>query len=165
MLWRPSPLWPGHWSLGTVLTLCLGVVEPLPLSGRLPGCAEEASGFLLECDSSVLGALQKHLALYKIRRKVTMETRPELRVWAVLPNAPQADQAAPLQERAEATAILTRDPRTECMGWRLLTQEEGPALVPGARLGDPQDYHTHRYQQGMGGQGCGVAGEVSGVGS
>ncbi|XP_047393942.1 putative transferase CAF17, mitochondrial isoform X2 [Sciurus carolinensis] len=116
---------------------------------RLPECAEAASGFFLECDSSVLGALQKHLALYKIRRKVTMEPRPELRVWAVLPSAPQADQAAPLQERAEATAILTRDPRTACMGWRLLTQEQGPALVPRARLGDLQDYHAHRYQQGI----------------
>ncbi|KAI6048454.1 putative transferase CAF17, mitochondrial isoform X1 [Marmota monax] len=115
----------------------------------LPGYAEEASSFFLECDSSVLGALQKHLALYKIRRKVTMEPRPELRVWAVLPNSPQADQTAPLQERAEATAILTRDPRTACMGWRLLTQEEGPALLPRAQLGDLQDYHTHRYQQGI----------------
>ncbi|EHB18108.1 hypothetical protein GW7_06475 [Heterocephalus glaber] len=35
------------------------------------------------------------------------------------------------------------------MGWRLLTQDTGPALVPGARLGDPQDYRAHRYQQGV----------------
>ncbi|KAL2769066.1 putative transferase CAF17, mitochondrial isoform 2 [Daubentonia madagascariensis] len=35
------------------------------------------------------------------------------------------------------------------MGWRLLTQDEGPALVPGGRLGDSRDYHQHRYRQGV----------------
>ncbi|XP_074168272.1 putative transferase CAF17, mitochondrial isoform X2 [Rhinolophus sinicus] len=35
------------------------------------------------------------------------------------------------------------------MGWRLLAQDEGPALVPGGRLGDLQDYHWHRYRQGV----------------
>lgn len=116
----------------------------------LPQCTEEAPGFLLECDSSVLGALQKHLTVYKIRRKVTVEPHPELRVWAVLPCDPQTPEAAPLEERAEATTILTRDPRTMRMGWRLLTQDDdGPALVPRGQLGDLQDYHMHRYQQGI----------------
>ncbi|XP_043323031.1 putative transferase CAF17, mitochondrial isoform X2 [Cervus elaphus] len=35
------------------------------------------------------------------------------------------------------------------MGWRLLSQGEGSALVPGGRLGDLQDYHRHRYKQGV----------------
>jgi hypothetical protein len=126
---------------------------PCLSSGRLPECPEEAPGFLLECDSSTLDALQKHLALYKIRRKVMVEPHPELHVWAVLPSTPQAPEAVPLQERVGATAILTRDPRTSHMGWRLLTQDHGPALVPGGQLGDLQDYHTHRYQQGMDGKG------------
>lgn len=99
----------------------------------------------------MLGALQRHLALYKIRRKVTVEPRPELRVWAVLPRTPEeAGGAAPLREQAEGATILTRDPRTARMGWRLLTQDEGLALVPGGRLGDLRDYHRHRYQQGVG---------------
>ncbi|KAK7798724.1 hypothetical protein U0070_000241 [Myodes glareolus] len=115
----------------------------------LPESTEEAPGFLLECDSSVLGTLQKHLSMYKIRRKVTVEPRPELHVWAVLPCAPHTPEAAPLEERVEATTILTRDPRTVRMGWRLLTQNDGPALVPRAQLGDLQDYHMHRYQQGI----------------
>ncbi|XP_008588621.1 PREDICTED: putative transferase CAF17, mitochondrial, partial [Galeopterus variegatus] len=116
---------------------------------RLHERSEEVQDFLLECDSSVLGALQKHLVLYKIRRKVTVEQMPEMRVWAVLPNTPEAGRAAPLQERAEAPAILTRDPRTARMGWRLLTQGESPGLVRGGRLGDRWDYHHHRYQQGV----------------
>ncbi|KAK2495248.1 hypothetical protein MC885_021439 [Smutsia gigantea] len=110
----------------------------------------QAPAFLLECDSAVLGALQRHLALYKIRRKVTVESYPELRVWAVLPDAPEeASAAATLQEQAQGTAILTRDPRTARMGWRLLAQDEGPALVAGGRLGDVQDYHRHRYRHGV----------------
>ncbi|XP_054374804.1 putative transferase CAF17, mitochondrial isoform X2 [Pongo abelii] len=127
--------------------LCVG-----PWCAPLPGLqehSEEVSGFLLECDSSVQGALQKHLALYRIRRKVTVEPHPELRVWAVLPSSPEACGAASLQERAGAATILIRDPRTARMGWRLLTQDEGPALVPGGRLGDLWDYHQHRYLQGV----------------
>ncbi|XP_025715873.1 putative transferase CAF17, mitochondrial isoform X1 [Callorhinus ursinus] len=116
---------------------------------RLPE-HDEAPAFLLECDRAVLGALQTHLALYKIRRKVTVEPRPKLRVWAVLPRTPEeAGGAAPLPEQAERTTILTRDPRTTRMGWRLLTQDEGLALVPGGRLGDLRDYHRYRYQQGV----------------
>jgi hypothetical protein len=45
--------------------------------------------------------------------------------------------------------MLIRDPRTARMGWRLLTQDDGPALVPRGQLGDLQDYHKYRYQQGM----------------
>ncbi|KAB1281549.1 Gap junction gamma-2 protein [Camelus dromedarius] len=112
--------------------------------------SDEQPTFLLECDTSVLDALQRHLVLHRIRRRVTVEPCPELRVWAVLPCASEdASRAAPLQEKAEGTAILTRDPRTARMGWRLLSQDEGSALVPGARLGDLQDYHRHRYQQGV----------------
>lgn len=109
----------------------------------------ESPSFLLECDRTSLDTLPQHLALYRIRRKVKVEPWPECCVWAVLPAVAWAGQAVSLQERAEATSILTRDPRTVCMGWRLLTQDTGPDLVPGSMLGDPRDYHAHRYQQGM----------------
>ncbi|XP_044634029.2 putative transferase CAF17, mitochondrial isoform X1 [Equus asinus] len=111
---------------------------------------DQAPAFLLECDRAALGALQRHLALHRVRRKVTVEPRPELRVWAVLPGSPEeACGAAPLQEPAGSVAILARDPRTSRMGWRLLAEGQGPALVPGGRLGELQDYHRHRYQQGV----------------
>ncbi|KAM8764859.1 putative transferase CAF17, mitochondrial [Rhynchonycteris naso] len=115
----------------------------------LPEHADQAPTFLLECDSSVLGALQKYLVLHKIRRRVTVEPHPELRVWAVLPDTPEeAGGAVPLSEH-QGTAILARDPRTTHMGWRLLTQNEGPALVPRGRFRDVWHYHRHRYQQGI----------------
>lgn len=116
---------------------------------RLLERTDQAPAFLLECDRAALGALQRHLALHRVRRKVTVEPRPELRVWAVLPGSPEeACGAAPLQEPAGSVAILARDPRTSRMGWRLLAEGQGPALVPGGRLGELQDYHRHRYQQG-----------------
>ncbi|XP_019585375.2 putative transferase CAF17, mitochondrial isoform X1 [Rhinolophus sinicus] len=116
---------------------------------RVPERPDQTPAFLLECDSSVLGALQKHLALHKIRRKVTVERCPELRVWALLPLSPEEAGRTALLRGQESAAILTPDPRTACMGWRLLAQDEGPALVPGGRLGDLQDYHWHRYRQGV----------------
>lgn len=152
-----APCGPGYLSLCLVLhelgELAMGrnscSSKPMSVSCRLLEGTEEAPSFLLECDSSVLGTLQKHLTVYKIRRKVTVEPHPELHVWAVLPCASQTSEAAPLEERVEATTMLIRDPRTARMGWRLLTQDDGPALVPRGQLGDLQDYHMYRYQQGM----------------
>ncbi|XP_008059793.1 putative transferase CAF17, mitochondrial [Carlito syrichta] len=109
---------------------------------------EETPGFLLECDGSVQGELLKHLALYRIRRKVSVEPHPDLRVWSVLPCTSEPGGTLPLQELTE-TAILTCDPRTVRMGWRLLTQDEGPVLVTRGRLGDLRDYHRYRYLQGV----------------
>ncbi|XP_030895251.1 putative transferase CAF17, mitochondrial, partial [Leptonychotes weddellii] len=68
---------------------------------RLPE-HDEAPAFLLECDRAALGALQRHLALYKIRRKVTVEPRPELRVWAVLPRTPAEAGGAVPEDRAQS---------------------------------------------------------------
>nr|KAF6480367.1 iron-sulfur cluster assembly factor IBA57 [Molossus molossus] len=116
---------------------------------RLPEHADQGPTFLLECDSSVLGALQKHLVLHKIRRKVLVEPCPELHVWAVLPGIPEEASGAEPLPKHQGTTILTRDPRTTHMGWRLLTQDESPALVPRGRLADVWDYHRHRYQQGV----------------
>lgn len=151
--------WSGHsciWKAQLCLTMALPTVCPAHLLCnstslcRLPEHSDEQPTFLLECDSSVLDALQRHLVLHRIRRKVTVEPCPELRVWAVLPCAPEeAGRSVPLQEKAQCTTILTRDPRTARMGWRLLSQDEGSALVPGGRPGDLQDYHRHRYQQGV----------------
>ncbi|XP_037679179.1 putative transferase CAF17, mitochondrial [Choloepus didactylus] len=118
---------------------------------RLHGSEDEEAGFLLECDSSVVDALQKHLILYKIRRKVVVEPCPEMSVWALLPGAPEASPALPLQEKAQGAMVLARDPRAACMGWRLLAPKEAPAwdLVPGGQPGDPRDYRQHRYRQGV----------------
>ncbi|KAK7944496.1 hypothetical protein WMY93_000224 [Mugilogobius chulae] len=42
-------------------------------------------GVLLECDHTLTDSILRHLKVYKIRRKVTVQPCPELSVWAVLP--------------------------------------------------------------------------------
>lgn len=111
---------------------------------------EATPGFLLECDSSVLGPLREHLARHRVRRKVIVEPCADLRVWAVLPSTPQASAALLPSTAAEASTILTRDPRTVRMGWRLLAHDETPAvMLSGGHLGALRDYHRHRYLQGV----------------
>ncbi|KAG8509292.1 putative transferase CAF17, mitochondrial [Galemys pyrenaicus] len=112
---------------------------------RLPEHGAEAPAFLLECDRGALAAVQRHLALHRVRRKVFVELHPEMCVWAALPGAPEAVPP----RAAEGAPIMAPDPRTARMGWRLLARGQGPAPVPGSRLGDVQDYHQHRYQQGV----------------
>ncbi|XP_004586396.2 putative transferase CAF17, mitochondrial [Ochotona princeps] len=104
--------------------------------------------FLLECDRPVLSELQEHLLRYRVRRKVTVELFTELCVWAVLPSSPEAGDVL-LPKEAGTPTILTPDPRTIRMGWRLLTCDMAPSLLPGGHLGALREYHRHRYLQGI----------------
>lgn len=112
---------------------------------RLHGSPAEEPHILLECDSSVLDSIQKHLKLYKIRRKVTITPCPDLSLWAVIPG-----DASALPKSPEQALLLTPDPRTEVMGWRLIAKKGAnlAEIIPGSHVGDVQDYHRHRYKQG-----------------
>ncbi|NXM78206.1 CAF17 transferase, partial [Serilophus lunatus] len=117
---------------------------------RLPGSVGEDPQLLLECDSSVLEPLQKHLQLYKIRRKVDIGPRPDLSLWAVIPGEQAAHTTSSLPKCSQAL-LLTPDPRTQVMGWRLITKKGAnlSEVIPGSEVGDVQDYHRHRYRQGI----------------
>ncbi|NWT19789.1 CAF17 transferase, partial [Vireo altiloquus] len=117
---------------------------------RLHKSTAEEPHILLECDSSVLDSIQKHLKLYKIRRKVTITPCPELSLWAVIPGEQPGD-ASSLPKSADQALLLTPDPRTEVMGWRLIAKKGAnlSEIIPGSQVGDVQDYHRHRYKQGI----------------
>ncbi|NWS30893.1 CAF17 transferase, partial [Polioptila caerulea] len=117
---------------------------------RLHGNTAEEPHILLECDSSVLDSIQKHLKLYKIRRKVTITPCPELSLWAVIPGEQPGD-ASSLPKRADQALLFTPDPRAEVMGWRLIAKKGAnlSEIIPGSQIGDVQDYHRHRYKQGI----------------
>uniref|UniRef100_A0A8V1A585 IBA57 homolog, iron-sulfur cluster assembly n=2 Tax=Gallus gallus TaxID=9031 RepID=A0A8V1A585_CHICK len=108
---------------------------------------EEEPHILLECDSSVLDAIQKHLKLYKIRRKVSISPCLDLSLWAVVPG----EQAGDISRYADRALVLTPDPRAEVMGWRLIIKAGAnlPEIIPGSRIENVQDYHRHRYKQGI----------------
>lgn len=116
---------------------------------RLHRSPAEEPHLLLECDSSVLDSIQKHLKLYKIRRKVTIAPCPELSLWAVIPGEQPGDSSS-LPKCADPALILTPDPRAEVMGWRLIAKKGAnlSEIIPGSQVGDVQDYHRHRYKQG-----------------
>ncbi|NWR46639.1 CAF17 transferase, partial [Regulus satrapa] len=117
---------------------------------RLHRSAAEEPHILLECDGSVLDSIQKHLKLYKIRRKVTIAPCPELSLWAVIPGEQPGD-ASSLPKCADQALLLTPDPRAEVMGWRLIAKKGAnlSEIIPGSQVGDVQDYHRHRYKQGI----------------
>ncbi|XP_074754314.1 iron-sulfur cluster assembly factor IBA57, mitochondrial isoform X2 [Athene noctua] len=112
---------------------------------------EEEPHILLEYDSSVLDAIQKHLKLYKIRRKVNITPCLDLALWAVIPGEQAEDIASSLTKCVDKALILTPDPRTEVMGWRLITKKgaDPSEIIPGSHIGNIQDYHRHRYKQGI----------------
>ncbi|KFZ65282.1 hypothetical protein N321_09843, partial [Antrostomus carolinensis] len=118
---------------------------------RLHESPEEEPHILLECDSGVLEAIQKHLKLYKIRRKVNITPCLDLSLWAVVPREKAGDITSSLAKRADQALILTPDPRTEVMGWRLITKKGAnlSEIIPGSQIGNIQDYHRHRYKQGI----------------
>ncbi|NWV27497.1 CAF17 transferase, partial [Origma solitaria] len=117
---------------------------------RLHRSTAEEPHILLECDSSVLDSIQKHLKLYKIRRRVTITPCPDLSLWAVIPGEQPGD-ASSLPKCADQALLLTPDPRTEVMGWRLIAKKGAnlSEIIPGSQVGDVQDYHRHRYKQGV----------------
>ncbi|KAM4907334.1 putative transferase CAF17, mitochondrial isoform 2-T2 [Sylvia borin] len=116
---------------------------------RLHGSTAEEPHILLECDSSVLESIQKHLKLYKIRRKVTIAPCPDLSLWAVIPGEQPGD-ASSLPKCADPALLLTPDPRAEVMGWRLIAKKGAnlSEIIPGSQVGDVQDYHRHRNSRG-----------------
>ncbi|NWH61034.1 CAF17 transferase, partial [Geococcyx californianus] len=118
---------------------------------RLHEGPEEEPHILLECDGGVLDAIQKHLKLYKIRRKVNIAPCLDLSLWAVLPGEPVGDISGSLTQHADQALVFTPDPRTEVMGWRLITKKGAnlSEIIPGSHIGNTQDYHRHRYKQGI----------------
>lgn len=108
--------------------------------------ADAFCGVLLECDTTVKDSILKHLKVYKIRRKVTIGTCPELSVWAVLPGLSKPELLTP-----EKALLLEADPRTVRMGWRLVTNsEEDPKnVIASCHKGNIEEYHKHRYTIGL----------------
>uniref|UniRef100_A0A8C8RNU8 Iron-sulfur cluster assembly factor IBA57, mitochondrial n=1 Tax=Pelusios castaneus TaxID=367368 RepID=A0A8C8RNU8_9SAUR len=118
---------------------------------RLHESQEEEPNILLECDYTVLDSVDKHLKLYKIRRKLNIAPCLDLSLWAVIPEEQSGDVSTIFDKCADKTLILTPDPRAEVMGWRLITSKEKNPLeiVPGSHIGNIKDYHRHRYKQGI----------------
>lgn len=115
--------------------------------------AEEGQGVFLECDGTLKDSIVKHLKMYKLRRKLTINPCPELSVWAVLPKQKNAGQEASKPELCSPDKALVwdADPRTQEMGWRLVLDSRVDPLdiVASCQKGDTGEYHRHRYTIGL----------------
>ncbi|XP_049602649.1 putative transferase CAF17 homolog, mitochondrial isoform X1 [Syngnathus scovelli] len=115
---------------------------------RAPG-----SGVLLECDSTMTDSLLRHLKIYKIRRKVDINSCPDLFVWAVLPLQQNCSQrlGKPELSSPEKAIAWETDPRTQDMGWRLVLESQVDPLdvIPSCQKGDTEEYNKHRYSIGL----------------
>lgn len=91
----------------------------------------QSDGYLLDCAAKGLEDLLRRLAMYRLRAKVTIESRPEL------PVAAAWDGGAP----EEVTAAFP-DPRYSEMGLRLLAANAVPTT-------DAAAYHARRIAAGL----------------
>ncbi|XP_065600916.1 putative transferase CAF17, mitochondrial isoform X2 [Cyrtonyx montezumae] len=89
--------------------------------------------------------------LYKIRRKVSIAPCHNLSLWAVIPGEHAGDISSSLRQYADRALVLTPDPRAEVMGWRIIIKTGVNVLevIPGSRIEGIQNYHRHRYKQGI----------------
>ncbi|XP_067308238.1 putative transferase CAF17 homolog, mitochondrial [Pseudorasbora parva] len=111
------------------------------------------NGVLLECDNIVQESIMRLLKVYKIRRKVNISLCPSLSLWALLPWNKDAvlGKSKPDVTAADKVLVLEQDPRTELMGWRMITscQDNLHEIVSACRRGNTEEYHRHRYEIGL----------------
>ncbi|XP_016139241.1 putative transferase CAF17 homolog, mitochondrial [Sinocyclocheilus grahami] len=119
----------------------------------LKGNPDGFNGVLLECDSTVQDSIMQLLKVYKIRRKVNFSLCPSLSLWALLPQNKAAvlGQSKPDVTAADKVLVLEQDPRTELMGWRMITscQNNPHEIISACREGNNEEYHRHRYEIGL----------------
>uniref|UniRef100_A0A182WCX2 GCV_T domain-containing protein n=1 Tax=Anopheles minimus TaxID=112268 RepID=A0A182WCX2_9DIPT len=124
---------------------------------KRPVAEQEPYDYLLECDASVAPRLEKHLKLYRLRKKVQVGMDETYRVWAAFRNeSDPVEEAAPI---ANHGLHVLKDPRLARLGYRLLGREERSAtgellnsIFPdGAVLADQGvPYTEFRYTLGIG---------------
>ncbi|VVC94829.1 unnamed protein product [Leptidea sinapis] len=79
----------------------------------------EENSYMIECDKQVVNLLQKHLMMYKLRRKVTIEdVHKQFKVWALITNS---DGTVDKIIDGINDINLYKDPRLPELGCRVLS--------------------------------------------
>ncbi|XP_017327880.1 putative transferase CAF17 homolog, mitochondrial [Ictalurus punctatus] len=150
----------GHTALYTHLLNVQGRTLYDVIIYSLKESSDGSNSVLLECDSSMLNSITRHLKVYMIRRKVFVEACPDLVLWALLglnthcthtaESEPESEPQPELRN-GDGVVAMVRDPRTPLMGWRLITrnQENPSENFTACKHGNTDDYHRHRYKIGV----------------
>lgn len=93
----------------------------------------EADRLLLDVEAAQAPMLLQKLGRFRLRAKVTLSERPDLRIYAAWPDAPPPDTGA----------IAAPDPRMTAAGWRILSAH---TLDPTA---DEAAWNVHRIALGL----------------
>ncbi|KAM7360468.1 putative transferase CAF17 homolog, mitochondrial [Cochliomyia hominivorax] len=86
----------------------------------------EPNHILIECDKNVANELQRHLKLYRVRRKIDIDSvDQELKVWqAFLPQVEAQSILQSLNKELINDLTITPDPRLKHLGVRLLASSD-----------------------------------------
>ncbi|XP_028160068.1 putative transferase CAF17 homolog, mitochondrial [Ostrinia furnacalis] len=115
---------------------------------------EGAESFLIECDEEVLPMLQKHLKIFKLKRKVDIEDiNQKLRLWALIT---KSDDVIDTNINTESNINVYKDPRLADLGFRVLsTTDMDGAQIAGKLSKDiaventDTEYQYLRYKLGV----------------
>lgn len=130
--------------------------------------SKEEGVFLIECDKSALSHLQKHLKVFRVRRKIDIENlEDELKVWVVFdPKLTETGDTKLVQEltdnedivndlKTRPDIIVCRDPRLSALGVRILAPADEDISLQNDRdtsvcQDDRLSYRAFRYRLGIG---------------
>ncbi|XP_062542860.1 putative transferase CAF17, mitochondrial isoform X2 [Armigeres subalbatus] len=114
--------------------------------------------FFIECDTSTVDQLAKHLNLFRVRKKVQI-SKPDLQPWVAFTNRKESqDQSltAALTKGNIDGAFIYKDPRLEELGYRILVGsstglDDLKAMFPVKTVFlENGSYVQHRYGLGIG---------------
>lgn len=103
---------------------------------------ENKDAYLIECDSSIASNLEKHLKLYRVRRKIDISVPDEHDLWC-LQGSVEVKQSKDIKAYA--------DPRLKDIGLRIITSKNFNVKhsFDAFEKGTMEDYTKHRYKLGI----------------
>lgn len=169
-------------SMNSIYTLFLNVKGRVMCDTIIYKTKEE-NVLLIECDSSYIHLLQKHLKLYRVRRKIDIDIADDkFKIWVFYKPGNESDFSqgkvsiaaddvpSNIHElyRNRDDVILCRDPRVAALGYRIIAPLEETVCDSFARnLGSAMEheeilnYRAHRYILGIGEGVCDIPPGVS----
>ncbi|XP_014475187.1 PREDICTED: putative transferase CAF17 homolog, mitochondrial [Dinoponera quadriceps] len=139
--------------------------------------SEESNSYYVECDSQVAGSLQKHLRLYRVKRKIDVEDAGDrINVWAMFDSSNRFDHRTTVDENGKrklegmifpcgtlnnkaskfiGNIMIYEDPRLPDLGLRILAESRiGTSEIIKHLDNDvvpsENSYRAFRYKLGVG---------------
>ncbi|XP_065366842.1 putative transferase CAF17 homolog, mitochondrial [Calliphora vicina] len=118
----------------------------------------EPTKILIECDKSIANELQRHLRLYRVRRKIDIDSvDQEFKVWQAYESNKEAQTLLEVLNKEDTSGLtFTADPRLKQLGVRLLTSGDktfsdlAKLFMSGVvNASDANNFRSHRYSLGV----------------